>query len=187
MNTILRSGLLNGISVLLDSATEPDGEQLGRGLRDLGARVQTLDGDALERVGEQGAIDALVIDCSGWRPGQVPAPSATEPLQRLLDRVWSLTAAVAGQAFIPGGDGGRLVLVAPADRDPVTARAAVAALENLSRTLSVEWARYRITVCTLAPSPDTRDAELGTVVGYLLSPAGGYFSGTRLDLGGLSG
>jgi citronellol/citronellal dehydrogenase len=191
MSAILRPGLLEGASVLMDTVPPRREVELVRRLSSLGARVIRFAAEpealAADWVGEQGPIDALVIDCSAWVPGEVEQPTATEPLQRLLDRVWSVTAAVANEVLLPGGEGGRIVLVAPADRERVTAPAAVAALENLSRTLSVEWARYGITVSTVAPSADTSDAELGTVVGYLLSPAGGYFSGTRLDLGSLSG
>ena len=67
------------------------------------------------------------------------------------------------------------------------ARAARAALENLARTLSVEWARYAVTVTMVAPGPGTSDEELAEVVCYLVSVAGDYVSGTRFDLGLVAG
>jgi NAD(P)-dependent dehydrogenase (short-subunit alcohol dehydrogenase family) len=59
-----------------------------------------------------------------------------------------------------------------------------AALENLARTLSVEWARYGITAVALWPGADTTDAELAELACFLISPAGGYFSGCRFELSG---
>ena len=58
-----------------------------------------------------------------------------------------------------------------------------AGLENLARTLSVEWARYGITAVAITPGTSTTDAELAELVCFLASPAGGYFSGCRFDLG----
>ena len=40
------------------------------------------------------------------------------------------------------------------------AKAARSALENLARTLSVEWARHDITIVMVAPGPGTGDQEL---------------------------
>jgi NAD(P)-dependent dehydrogenase (short-subunit alcohol dehydrogenase family) len=77
--------------------------------------------------------------------------------------------------------GAQLVLVAPPEGEP-----ARAALENLARTLSIEWARFGIRTACVAPGPATADATLAEVVAYLLSPAGAYVSGSRLDLGGPS-
>jgi NAD(P)-dependent dehydrogenase (short-subunit alcohol dehydrogenase family) len=62
-------------------------------------------------------------------------------------------------------------------------RASAAALENLARTLSVEWARFGITTVAVVPSATTSDHELAQLVAFLCSPAGAYFSGCRLDLG----
>jgi hypothetical protein len=47
----------------------------------------------------------------------------------------------------------------------------------------VEWARFGITATSIAPGPSTRDAEIATLVAFLVSPAGGYFSGCRFELG----
>lgn len=171
MNGILRPGLLAGVRVAIDAPAESN---LFPELQSLGAEVTPVDGEPT----------ALVLDCSGWLPGPEPG---TEPLQQLLDRVWQAVEAVANRAFIAAGEGGQIVFVAPAQRDRFGVPAAVAALENLSRTLSVEWARYRITVSTVAPTELTSDAHLATLVAYLLSSAGAYFSGARLDLNALPG
>lgn len=183
MNQILRSDLLQGRSVLLEALPRSG---LERGLREVGAQVSSWPGSGeaeAEGEGPAQAVDALVIDCSGW----VPEGGPPAPLQQLLDRIWQAVEAVANRAFIPAGEGGQILFVAPAQRELFAVPAAVAALENLGRTLSVEWARHRITVCTVAPSARTTDAHLATLVAYLLSSAGAYFSGTRLDLNALPG
>jgi NAD(P)-dependent dehydrogenase (short-subunit alcohol dehydrogenase family) len=139
-------------------------------------------------------VQALVFDGSGalsdgphGAAGGADQTSAGEEhdwLRTLLDAAWIAVAAVANGAFIPANEGGRIVLVAPG-REPGgggIAEVAASALENLARTLSVEWARYRITITAVAPAAATAREDLETMVAYLLSPAGAYFSGTRLDL-----
>jgi hypothetical protein len=49
--------------------------------------------------------------------------------------------------------------------------------------VSVEWARFQITAVALTPGATTTDAEVAELVCFLLSPAGGYFSGCRFELG----
>jgi NAD(P)-dependent dehydrogenase (short-subunit alcohol dehydrogenase family) len=75
------------------------------------------------------------------------------------------------------------VLISPAADAGPHAEAARAGLENLARTLSVEWARYGITVTAMAPGASTTEAELTDLVCFVLSRAGDYFSGCRFDLG----
>ena len=58
-------------------------------------------------------------------------------------------------------------------------------LENLARTLSVEWARHGITVVTIALGDTTAPGEAAALIAYLASPAGAYFSGCQLDLRGV--
>jgi NAD(P)-dependent dehydrogenase (short-subunit alcohol dehydrogenase family) len=64
------------------------------------------------------------------------------------------------------------------------AAAARAGLENLARTLSIEWARHGVTPVAIAPGPDSSAGEVAALVAYLASPAGSYFSGCLLDLRG---
>jgi NAD(P)-dependent dehydrogenase (short-subunit alcohol dehydrogenase family) len=74
-------------------------------------------------------------------------------------------------------------MVAPRPDAGRHATAARAGLENLARTLSVEWARYGITAVAIWPGRHTTDAELAQLTCFLVSPAGGYFSGCRWELG----
>jgi hypothetical protein len=90
---------------------------------------------------------------------------------------------VVNLAFL-AGDGGRIVYLAPSAADGEFSDAAGAALENLIRTLSVEWARHDVTAVTIVPGAQSTANEVAGLVAYLASPAGAYFSGCRLDLGG---
>jgi NAD(P)-dependent dehydrogenase (short-subunit alcohol dehydrogenase family) len=130
---------------------------------------------------------------SGDRAG-AQAGAQADALIATLEASWRVTRAVAGGAFIPEDAGGRIVYLAPPtlaagdrrepDASAAHADAARAGLENLARTLSIEWARYGITPVTIAPGPRTTPGELAGVVAYLASPAGDYFSGCELDLRG---
>jgi len=83
----------------------------------------------------------------------------------------------------PGEGAGRIVYLAPAGGEGECAGAARAGLENLARTLSIEWARFAITAVTIAaPVPDGVE-EAAALTAYLASPAGAYFSGCLLDMG----
>jgi NAD(P)-dependent dehydrogenase (short-subunit alcohol dehydrogenase family) len=85
--------------------------------------------------------------------------------------------------LIPNAAGGRLLFVAPRCDAGDYAPAARAALVNLARTLSVEWARFGITAVTVWPGAETADDDIADLVCYLLSDAGGYFSGCRFEIG----
>jgi NAD(P)-dependent dehydrogenase (short-subunit alcohol dehydrogenase family) len=76
------------------------------------------------------------------------------------------------------------VYLAPSPAAGPQADAARAGLENLGRTLSTEWARYGITLVTIAPGETTATGEVAALCAYLASPAGAYFSGCLLDLRG---
>jgi NAD(P)-dependent dehydrogenase (short-subunit alcohol dehydrogenase family) len=186
---------------------------VGAACTGLGARVSELqlvidvsveDGeDALERAArdavERALVDArgiqlLVIDAAsvfatargaghaGEAP--VPAPDATrEALRACLDVSWNVTRVVAEHAFLPDSRGGRVVYLAPRGDAGEHADAARAGLENLARTLSIEWARHGITAVAIAPGVASAD-EVAALTAYLASPAGAYFSGCLLDLTG---
>ena len=126
-----------------------------------------------------------------------PAAAAGAALRRSLDEAWQASHAVANAAFIEPGRPGRIFYVAPRC-PPLThataahagtdhADAARAGLENLARTLSIEWARHAITTVALAPGPHTTPDHVAGVVAYLASPAGAYFSGCQLDMRGAPG
>jgi NAD(P)-dependent dehydrogenase (short-subunit alcohol dehydrogenase family) len=74
-------------------------------------------------------------------------------------------------------------MIAPRPDAGAFAGAARAALENLARTLSVEWARYGITATAITPGKATTDDQIAQLVCFLVSPAGDYFSGCRFSLG----
>ncbi len=131
---------------------------------------------------------------AGWASAQAPLPAlvydagedfgagGADGLNAALERVWVAARAVATGAQIPG-DGGKIVLIAPGPAGEY-AQAARAGLENLARTLSVEWARHLITVTAIASGANTTGEQLGALVSFLASPAGDYFSGCRFDLSG---
>ena len=154
-------------------------------LRSLGAEVDDLPGDALAdedaAVGwarDRVPLHALVIDAgAGFGSGGADALRAT------MESAWRAIRAVATGASIEAQSPGRVLLLAPRTDAGPHAAAARAALENLARTLSVEWARYSITAVALWPGRETTDAELAELACFLISPAGGYFSGCRFELG----
>jgi citronellol/citronellal dehydrogenase len=115
------------------------------------------------------------------------AAQAADALIATLEASWRVTHAVANVAFIPAETGGRIVYVATPTQaiggEP-HADASRAGLENLARTLSIEWARYGISPVAIAPGPSTAVEQIAGIVAYLASPAGDYFSGCQLDLRG---
>lgn len=203
---LLRTGLLDGRSVLVvgdqpAESSSPAGAIL-TACRQLGAlthecalsahelvdgaepKVQEAVASALARLAR---IDLLVFDGAGLFFGAQPR----DGLRVCLDTSWSVTRAVANGALLPEGDrrrGGRIVYVSPPANAGEHADGARAGLENLARTLSIEWARYAITTATIAPARVDADAcaQLGALVAYLASPAGAYFSGCLLDLRGVA-
>ncbi|MGO9320859.1 MAG: SDR family oxidoreductase [Solirubrobacteraceae bacterium] len=158
------------------------------------AAIERAAEDAVERaLAGGGSIESLVVDSasvfarggdSGGADG--PGGDAREALRVCLDSSWSVTRAVAGGAFLPDGRGGRIVYLAPPADGGEHADAARAGLENLARTLSIEWARHGVTTVAIAPGVATA-GEVAALTAYLASPAGAYFSGCLLDLSGVAG
>jgi citronellol/citronellal dehydrogenase len=125
-----------------------------------------------------------------------------------------MTHTVATRAMIPESRGGKIlnVTLSPHHGLPGMAHssAARAAVENLTRVLSIEWARFGIRLTALAaghfatetlmtkyPQPVVEgvagtvplqrlgtEEEFAWLVAYLASPAGDYFSGAVLTLDG---
>jgi NAD(P)-dependent dehydrogenase (short-subunit alcohol dehydrogenase family) len=177
----LRPGLLTGHRLVLAGA----GPALSERLQGLGAGVQVMDGatgDDEERAGawvaDRGTLDALVYDAR-----EAFGSGGHERLRAALDRAWITARAVSTGALIPSQGGGRLVFVAPAADAGPLAEAARAGLESLARTVSVEWARHTVTAVAVCPGANTTEDEVADLVAFLLSAAGGYFSGCRFDLG----
>lgn len=151
-------------------------------LTGLGARTHEL-GPALDEDGARewaavlAPVHALVFDAAPtFGDGGEPHLGAA------LEAAWVATRGVATGALIPAG-GGKVLLLAPRSAGGSFASAARAALENLARTLSVEWARYGVTAVAIAPGARTTDEELAELVSYLVSPAGEYFTGCLFELG----
>jgi NAD(P)-dependent dehydrogenase (short-subunit alcohol dehydrogenase family) len=202
---LLRPGLLRGVSLLTAGPAGPAapfGEAVALAFSELGGRVCTClpDGEdeaALDRAVadvllELHAIDVLVVDGAGLF-GQGGALGA---LRACLDAAWNVTRAVVNHAFLQDErepqDGRepatrRVVYLTPTLDAGEQAQAARAGLENLARTLSVEWARHGINTIAIAPGNATSAAEVAALTAYLASPAGAYFSGCLLDLGGAAG
>jgi len=176
------------------------------------AQVEALIDSVLAR---HGRIDTLVNNAGGqfMAPAEAITPKGFRTVVRLnLEGTWLLSHAAATRAMIPAG-GGRIVNVtlSPHHGLPGMAHssAARAAVENLTRVLSVEWARFGVRVNAIAsghfhtdalskyPEPVRegmartvplgrlgRPEEQGWLVAYLASPAGDYFSGAVLTLDG---
>jgi NAD(P)-dependent dehydrogenase (short-subunit alcohol dehydrogenase family) len=168
----------------------------------------------LERHGQ---IDVLVNNAGGqyMTPAEDITPKGFRTVIRLnVEGTWLMTHAVATKAMIPGGAGGKVVNVtlSPHHGLPGMAHssAARAAVENLTRVLSIEWARFGIRLTALAAGHFATDTlmtkypqqvvegvagtvplgRLGTeeefawLVAYLASPAGDYLSGAVLTIDG---
>jgi len=155
-------------------------------LERLGAETLALelpvadDQDAEQWASESSPLHGLVYDAAA-----AFEPAGEAGMGAALAAGWPAIRAVAAGALIPAQAGGRNVLVAPAAGAGRFVEATRSGLENLARTLSTEWARYRITTTMLAPGPETADEDLATLVAFLFSPGGAYFSGCRLELDGL--
>jgi hypothetical protein len=180
--TLLRAGLLEGHGVALAGSA---GDAIAVALRDLGARVQALE-DQAERgeedlgrwAGENGPLRAVVYDARASFGNGGP-----EALMQAMHQAWLAVREVAVGALIPSPEPGKVVLIGPAQDAGPQSEAAGAALENLARTLSVEWARYEVTTVMVAPGPGLDESRLAELVAFLCSPAGDYVSGCRLELG----
>jgi NAD(P)-dependent dehydrogenase (short-subunit alcohol dehydrogenase family) len=180
--SVLRPALLDGIGIALAGCTDPG--RLATGLEALGARIEHLhSGRDAEEPGEwalaQGPLSGLVFDAASAFGRGGP-----DGLLAALDAAWEAVLELASD-LIAARRPGKLLLLAPAPAAGPFAPAAADALENLARTVSVEWARYGITTCAIVPGHATGPETLVELVGYLLCAAGSYFTGCRLELGAL--
>jgi hypothetical protein len=177
----LRAELLGGRRVAMAGGGPP---AIAARMAALGATVELMGPDLADE--EQAAawardrapLAAAVIDARAWF-----GSGGAEALRRTLELAWGAARAVATGALAEGGEPSRLLFIIPAAHAGRHAEAARAGLENLTRTLSVEWARFAITTVAIAPGPATTEAELAELVSFVASAAGGYLSGCRLDLG----
>jgi citronellol/citronellal dehydrogenase len=185
-------------------------------------QVEALVDGVLER---HGRIDVLVNNAGGqyMSPAEDITPKGLRTVMRLnVEGTWLMTHAVATKAMMGAGRGppgapprgGKIINVtlSPHHGLPGMAHssAARAAVENLTRVLSIEWARFGIRLTALAAGhfgtetlrtkyprqvvegvagtvPLGRlgtEEEFAWLVAYLATPAGDYFSGAVLTLDG---
>src|SRR5438105_938383 len=147
---VLRDQLLRGRTVVVTG--DADGA--------IAAALAALGG----AVNGEGSPRALIYDAR-----LVFGAGGEEGLRAALQDAWREISDVANEALIPAGEAAKIVLVAPRPDAGPLAAAARAALENLARTLSVEWARYAITTVTIAPGSKTTEGELSELVCFLVS------------------
>jgi citronellol/citronellal dehydrogenase len=171
----------------------------------------------VERVlSEHGQIDTLVNNAGGqyMTPAEDITPKGFDTVQRLNVRgTWLMTHTVATKAMIPGERGGKVlnVTLSPHHGLPGMAHSssARAAVENLTRVLSIEWARFGIKVNALAAGHFATEAlkkypkpvfegvartvplqrlgepeEHAWLVAYLASRAGDYCTGAIFTMDG---
>jgi len=177
-------------------------------------QVSALVDGVLER---HGRIDVLVNNAGGQylTPAEDITPKGFRTVIGLnVEGTWLMTHTVATRAMIPEARGGKImnVTLSPHNGLPGMAHssAARAAVENLTRVLAIEWARFGIRLTALAaghfatetlmtkyPKPVV-DGVAGTVplgrlgteeefawlVAYLATPAGDYLSGAVLTIDG---
>jgi hypothetical protein len=171
---LLRPGLLQGTSVLLAAAEPPSryGEAAIARAAELRAHVDRVVVDPTGDEAPGRAAHVLV-----WDGASLAGP------RDVLDGAWLAVRPVARSAWIePGEPGGKLLLIAPPPCD-AGAEAARDGLENLARTLSIEWARYGIRTAALLPGAATEPGEVAELVAFLASAAGDYYSGCHFRLG----
>jgi citronellol/citronellal dehydrogenase len=167
-------------------------------------------------VARHGRIDTLVNNAGGqyMTPAEGITPKGFRTVMRLnVEGTWLMTHAVATKAMIPAGQGKVVsVTLSPHHGLPGMAHssAARAAVENLMRVLSIEWARFGIRLNAVAAGftgTDTfvtkypqsvvdaagatvplqrlaRPEEIAWTVVQLASPAGDYTSGSVLTVDG---
>ena len=197
------------------AAIEPlagDAEAVAMDIRDEEAVDSLFDG-VVER---HGRVDVLVNNAGGQflSPAEAISPKGFRTVIELnVLGTWLMTHAAATKAFIPQESGKVLsVTLSPHNGMPgmVHSGAARAAVENMMRTLAVEWARFGIRACAIAAGqfdtetlrtkypPEVVEAvpatvplqrlgteeEMAWLVAYLASPAGDFFSGTTITIDG---
>ena len=163
------------------------GGRIGQALTELGAEVEALDVAQLpaedERTGawarRRAPLHALVY-CAD----DAFAEGGQAGLDAMLEQAWCAVREVAVGALIDRPPG-KILLIAPRPDAGPLAGAARAGLENLARTLSVEWARHGVTAAMIAPGEGTSWDQLAELVCFAVSEAGDYLSGCRLELGAL--
>ena len=190
---IFRRGLLEGQAVAIVSGG-PVAAAAAAACEALGAAVERHDREPLDDaaaaafaagvVERHGGLDTLVLDAASAFAEAAPGATGADALRAAADPAWAAARAAAQAAMIEAEAGGKVVVIGPAPGAGPRAEATRAALENLARTLSIEWSRYAIRTTAILPGDATSPDEIGAVVAFLASPAGDYYSGCVMDLGG---
>ena len=154
MTEVLRPGVLEGVRAHIHAG----GEAVAARFEALGA---TLSADE---------PDVLVVDGAAL----FETATGVEAVQAALDGAWD--------AIQPAAEGAKLILLLAPRPGDAHAEAARAGLENLARTLSIEWARLGIRPVAIHPGTETPAGEVAELAAFLASPAGAYYSGCRFDL-----
>jgi citronellol/citronellal dehydrogenase len=186
-----------------------------------GEPIDIRDADAVEglfdRVIERhGRVDVLVNNAGGqfMSPAEAISAKGFRTVTELnVQGTWQMTHQAATKAFIPQRSGKVIsVTLSPHHGMPgmVHSGAARAAVENMMRTLSIEWARFGIRLCAVAAGQfDTEvlrtkyppqvaenvhrtiplgrlgtPEEMAWIVAYLASPAGDFLSGCVITIDG---
>lgn len=168
---LLREGLLEGVSVLVAPPTS-----VADGCVALGAQVAALETDLLDEAATLAAegltADVVLVDAAA-----LFGAGGEAALRSALDATWS-----AVHAGFGADRAGQVLIVAPRPDAGRFAGALRTGLENLARTLSIEWSRYGWRTVTILPGRRASDAEVAELVAFLASPAGDYYSGCALSL-----
>jgi len=181
-------------------------------IRDADAVDALFDG-VLDR---HGRIDVLVNNAGGqfMSPAEAITPKGFRTVIELnVQGTWQMTHAAATKAFIPQRSGKVVsVTLSPHNGMPGMAHsgAARAAVENMMRTLAIEWARFDIKLCAIAAGQFDTEVlrtkyprqvsenvartiplqrlgtpdEMAWMIAYLASPAGDFLSGCVITIDG---
>jgi citronellol/citronellal dehydrogenase len=177
------------------------------------AAVDAFVGGVVER---HGRLDLLVNNAGGqfMSPAEAISPKGFRTVIELnVQGTWLMTHAAATKAFIPQM-GGKVVSVTltPHNGMPgmVHSGAARAAVENMMRTLAIEWARFNIKLCAVAAGQFETEVlrtkypkvvadnvsrtvplqrlgqpeEMAWLIAFLASPAADFVSGAVLSIDG---
>ncbi len=166
--------------------------------------------------GRQERIDVLVNNAGGQflSPAETVSPKGFRTVIELnVTGTWLMSHAAATRAFIPQESGAIInVTLSPHNGMPgmVHSGAARAAVENMTKTLSIEWSRFNIRTCAIAAGQFATDTfvnkypkqiveaihqtiplgrvgesdEMAWLIAFLASDAGSFHSGSVITLDG---